>query len=175
MNHHAMEALYNERLNDIEHIINIQSGDDPDMKQDGLLGAYLALREQPTATDQYLLNKSRWDMVSSIRKGKSLDTGFYKRKNLRVIRYNQLPADDTVFSALINEYGQEPVDEQALFHISLQRLFQKLSDHEARYIRHKAMDGMSDVSIKRSMGITFTDLKEMKRNIRRQIESAFAV
>jgi len=34
--------------------------------------------------------------------------------------------------------------------------------------------GMSDVSIKKRMGITFTDLNEMKRNIRRQIESAFA-
>jgi len=175
MNHHAMEALYNERLTDIEHIINIQSGDDPDMKQEGLLGAYLALQGQPTATDQYLLNKSRWDMVSSIRKGKSIDTGFYKRKSLKVIRYNQLPADDTVFSAVINEYGQEPVDEQALFHISLQRLFQKLSDHEARYIRHKAMDGMSDVSIMKRLRITFAQIREIKRNIRRQVELAFAV
>jgi len=66
------------------------------------------------------------------------------------------------------------VDEQAIFRITLQRLFQRLSDNENRYIRHKTIDGMSDVSIKRSMGITFTDLKEMKRNIRRQIESAFA-
>ena len=115
MNHHAMEALYNERLNDIEHIINIQSGDDPDLKQEGLIGAYLALRGQPTATDQYLLNKSRWDMVSSIRKGKSVDNGFYKRKNLRVVRYNQLPADDKVFSAFIHEYGHEPVDEKAIY------------------------------------------------------------
>jgi hypothetical protein len=75
----------------------------PALKQEGLLGAYLALRGQPTATDQYLLNKSRWDMLSSIRKGKSVDNGFYKRKNLRVIRYNQLPADDKIFSAFIHQ------------------------------------------------------------------------
>jgi len=36
------------------------------------------------------------------------------------------------------------------------------------------MDGMSGVSIKKRMGITFPHLYEMKRNIPRQIESAFA-
>ena len=113
-------------------------------------------------------------MVSSIRKGRSVDNGFYKRKNLKVIRYNQLPADDKVFSAFIHEYGREPVDEQALFRISLERLFHGLSDNETRYIRHKTMDGMSDVSIRKTLRITFTQIYEIKRNIRRQIELAFA-
>jgi len=36
------------------------------------------------------------------------------------------------------------------------------------------MDGMSDVSIKKRMGITFPHLSEMKRNIRTQIDLAFA-
>ena len=174
MNHHAMEALYNERLKDIEHIINIQSSDDPDLTQEGRWGAYLALQKDPAATNRYLLNKSLWEMVSSIRKGKSIDNGFYKRKNLRAIRYNQLPADDTVFSACIHEYGQEPVDEQAIFRISIERLFHRLSDNETRYIRYKTIDGMPDVSIMKRLRVTFPQIREMKRNIRRQIESAFA-
>ena len=138
------------------------------------MGAYLALQRDPTATNRYLLNKSQWEMVSSIRKGRLVDNSFYKRKNLKVIRYNQLPADDKVFSAFIHEYGQEPVDEQALFRISLERLFHRLSDNENRYIRHKTMEGMSDVSIRKRLRITFTQIYEMKRNIRRQIEIAFA-
>jgi hypothetical protein len=36
------------------------------------------------------------------------------------------------------------------------------------------MEGMSDVSIRKRLQITFTQIYEMKRNIRRQIESAFA-
>lgn len=67
-----------------------------------------------------------------------------------------------------------PVDEQALFRISLQRLIHRLSDNENRCIRHQAMEGMSDVSIKKRMGITFPHLSEMKRNIRTQIDLAFA-
>jgi hypothetical protein len=130
MNHQAMEALYNERLKNIEHIIDIQSADDPDMKQEGLLAACLALRSQPTATDRYLLNNSQWEMVDSVRKGKSVDNGFYKRKDLKIIHYDQLPSGEGVFSAVLGEYAHEPVDEQAIFRISLERLFQRLSSKE---------------------------------------------
>jgi hypothetical protein len=174
MNHQTMEALYNERLKNIEHIIDIQSADDPDMKQEGLLGAYLALRSQPTATDRYLLNKSQWEMVDSVRKGKSVDNGFYKRKDLKIIHYDQLPSGEGVFSAVFGEYAHEPVDEQAIFRISLERLFHRLSGNETLYIRYKTMDGMSDVSIRKRLQITFTQLYEIKRNIRRQIEITFA-
>jgi hypothetical protein len=108
MNHQAMEALCNERLKDIEHIINIQSADDPDMKQEGLLAAYMALRSQPTATDRYLLNKSQWEMVDSVRKGKSVDNGFYKRKDLKIIHYDQLPSGEGVFSAVYGSTHMNP-------------------------------------------------------------------
>ncbi|PKN67576.1 MAG: hypothetical protein CVU57_02415 [Deltaproteobacteria bacterium HGW-Deltaproteobacteria-15] len=174
MNHHAIEALYNERVKDIEKAINAKSGGDEDLRQEGLWGAYLALQRDPNANKTFLLNKSGWEMVGSTRRGRSLDNGFYKRKNLEVIRYNQLPADDKVFSSFIREYGQEPVDEQVIFRISLQRMFNGLSDNETRYIRHKTMDGMSDVSIKKALRITFKQIREIKRNIRRQIELAFA-
>jgi hypothetical protein len=56
----------------------------------------------------------------------------------------------------------------------LQRLFHRLSDNENRYIRHKTIDGMSDVSIRKRLRIIFTHLYLMKRNIRRQIEIALA-
>lgn len=174
MNHHAMEALYNERVKDIGKAITAKSGGDEDLKQEGLWGAYLALKRDPNANKTFLLNKSGWEMVASKRRGRSVDNGFYKRENLQVIRYNQLPADDKVFSAFIREYGQEPVDEQAIFRISLQRMFHGLSDNETRYIRHKTMDGMSDVSIKERLRITFTQIREIKRNVRRQVELAFA-
>jgi DNA-directed RNA polymerase specialized sigma24 family protein len=169
-----MEALYNERLKNIEHIINIQSADDLDMKQEGLLAAYLALRSQPTASDRYLLNKSQWEMVDSVRKGKSVDNGFYKRKDLKIIHYDQLPCGEGLFSAVYGEYAQEPVDEQAIFRIDLSRFLEKLSHNERLFIQLKAMEGLSDPKIKRELGVTFTQLYEMKRNIRRQLELAFA-
>ena len=174
MHHHAMETLYNERLKDIDHIINIQSGDDKDMKQEGRWGAYLALQKDPAGTDQYLLTKSRWEMLLSIRKGRSVDNGFYKRKNLKIIHYDQLPLADGVFAEAVSSNGKDPVDEQAIFRVDLERFFDRLSSNEALYIRYKTMDGLPDLRIRERLRVTFPQLYEMKRNIRRQIEVAFA-
>jgi len=174
MNPQAMENLYNDRLQDIETVINIQSDGNDDLNQEGLLGAYLALQKEPTAKDRFLLNKARWRMISYIRRGRSVDNGFYKRKTLKVVHYNQLPADDKIFSAFIGEYGQDPVDEQAIFRISIERLFQMLSNNEILYIKYKTMEGLPDVRIKQRMGISFPHLYKIKRNIRREIESFFA-
>ena len=175
MNHQAIEALYNKRLRDIEKVINIQSCDDPDLRQEGRWGAYLALQKDPTATNRYLLNKSQWGMVSSLRRGKSVDNGYYKRKNLNIVHYDHLPLADGIFAEAISSNGKAPVDEQAIFRVDLERLFDQLSNNETLYIRYKTMDGMSDGSIRKRLRITFPHLYEMKRNIRRQVESAFSV
>ena len=152
----------------------MESNGNADLRQEGLLGAYQALRIDPHGTKRFLLNKATWEMVSSLRKGKSVDNGFYKRKNLKIIHYEHLPLEGGIFAAAVSSNGKEPVDEQAIFRISLQRLFHRLSGNETLYIRHKTMDGMSDASIRKRLRITFPDLHEMKRNIRRQIEIAFA-
>jgi hypothetical protein len=120
------------------------------------------------------LNKAKWEMVSSLRKGKSVDNGFYKRKNLKIIHYDHLPLADGIFAEAVSSSRKDPVDEQAIFRVDLERFFERLSDNEALYIKHKTMDGMSDVSIRKTLRITFTQIHEIKRNIRRQIEIAFA-
>ena len=175
MNPQTLHHLYSERLPEIEHIIDMESNGDADLRQEELLGAYQALQTDPHATKRFLLNKAKWEMVSSLRKGKSVDTGFYKRKNLKIIHYDHLPLADGVFAEAVSSNGQEPVDEHAIFRVCLERLFDRLSNNEALYIRHKTMDGMSDVSIRKKLQITFPQLYEMKRNIRRQIGLAFGV
>ena len=174
MNFQTLHHLYSERLPEIEHIVDIESNGNADLRQEGLLGAYQALQKDPTATNRYLLNKSQWEMVSSIRKGRSVDNGFYKRKNLKVIRYDQLPFEDGIFAEAVSSNGQEPVDDQAIFRIDLGRFLEKLSHNESLFIQAKAMDGLPDPKIKRKLGITSETLKAMKVNIRKQIGMSFA-
>jgi hypothetical protein len=174
MNIQSLHRLYEERLPEIEKNIDIKSNGNADLRQEGLFGAYQALRTDPHGSKGYLLNKAQWEMIESWRKGKSVDNGFYKRKNLKIIRYQHLPLEDGVFAEAVSNNGREKVDEQAIFRVDLERLFSRLSYNEIHYIKHKIMDGMSDVSIKRRLQVTFENLKEMKRNIRRQIGLAFA-
>jgi hypothetical protein len=85
MNFQTLHHLYSERLPEIEKGIDIKSNGDLDLRQEGLLGAYRALQTDPRGTKRFLLNKATWEMVSSLRKGKSVDNGFYKRKNHKII------------------------------------------------------------------------------------------
>ena len=174
MNFQTLHHLYSERLAEIEPIIDMESNGDADLRQEGLLGAYQALQIDPHGSKRFLLNKSQWEMVSSIRKGKSVDNGFYKRKNLKIIHYEHLPLEDGIFAEAVSSNGKDPVDEQAIFRVDLERLFDRLSNNETLYIRYKTMDGLPDVSIRERLQITFPQLYDIKRNIRRQIEAAFA-
>ncbi|MFH1721482.1 MAG: hypothetical protein ABH950_02625 [Candidatus Altiarchaeota archaeon] len=90
MNNQALEQIYNQRIQDIEKSIDIKSGGNEDLKQEGLIGAYKALSTDPQANKTFMLNKAKWSMLYFLRKGRSVDNGYYKRKNLKVIRYDKL-------------------------------------------------------------------------------------
>ena len=174
MNFETLHQLYSEGLPEIENIIDMESKESEDLRQEGLLGAYQALQRDPHGSKRFLLNKATWEMVSSWRKGKSIDTGFYKRKNLKIIHYEHLPLADNVFAEAVSSNGKDPVDEQAIFRIDLGRFLGNLSHNERLFIQSKAIDGLSDVRVKTRPGITFDTLKAMKVNIRKQIQISFA-
>jgi DNA-directed RNA polymerase specialized sigma24 family protein len=174
MNFQTLHHLYSERLPEIENIIDMESHEDADLRQEGLFGAYQALQTDPHATKRFLLNKAQWEMVSSLRKGKSVDNGFYKRKSLKIIHYDHLPFEDGIFAEAVSSDGKDPVDEQAIFRIDLSRFLEKLSHNERLFIQAKAMDGLSDVRVQKRLGITYDTLKAMKVNIRKQIQLSFA-
>jgi len=173
MNFQTLHHLYNERLPEIEKIIDIESNGNADLRQEGLLGAYQALQIDPNASKRFLLNKATWEMVSSWRKGKSVDNGFYKRKNLKVIHYDHLPLAEGIFAEAVSSNGKDPIDEQAIFRVDLERFFNRLTPNETLFIRYKTMDGLPDVSIRKRLQITFRQLYEIKWNIRKQIGLAF--
>jgi hypothetical protein len=175
MNIQSLHRLYEERLPENEKSIDIKSNGDVDLRQEGLFGAYQALTIDPHGSKGFLLNKAQWEMIESWRKGKSVDNGFYKRKSLKIIHYEHLPLADGIFAEAVSSSGKEPVDDQAIFRVDLERFFARLNPNETLYIRYKTMDGLSDVSIRKRLRVTFPQLYEMKRNIRRQIGLAFAV
>ena len=174
MNFQTLHHLYNERLPEIEKCIDIKSSGNADLRQEGLFGAYQALSIDPHGSKGFLLNKAQWEMVESWRKGKSVDNGFYKRKDLKIVRYQHLPFEDGIFAEAVSSNGKDPVDEQAIFRVDLERFFDRLTSNETLYIRYKTMDGLPDVLIRKRLKITFPQLWEIKRNIRTQIEAAFA-
>ncbi len=174
MNKQKLENLYNERMKDIETIIDIESNDDDDLKQEGLWGAYKALKTDPNGTDRFLINKAKWGMISSLRKGRSVDNGFYKRKKLTVFHYSQLPTADGVFAEAISRNGASPLDEQVINKICLERLMTKLTPNERKFIRYKVMEEMPNTKIRKTLKIPCKKMAEITWNVRQQIKLAFA-
>ena len=175
MNQQTFENLYKERMKDVETIINIESNDDDDLKQEGLLGVYHALRKDPHGSTRFLMNKAKWGIISSLRKGRSVDNGFYKRKNLKIIHHNQSPCEDGLFAAVIPENGKYPVDEQAIFRIDLERFMEKLTENERQFIRLKVIDGVANnTEIRKKLKIPCKEMAEITWNVRQQIKLAFA-
>jgi DNA-directed RNA polymerase specialized sigma24 family protein len=174
MNYQSLHRLYQQRLPEIEKNIDIKSNGNSDLRQEGLFGAYQALRIDPYGSKGFLLNKAKWEMIESWRKGKSVDNGFYKRKNLKIIRYEGLPLADGIFAEAVSSNGKDPVDEQAIFRVDLDRFLEGLSEKERLFIQSKALDGLSDPKIKKKLEVTYETLKAMKANIRKQIHMSFA-
>jgi len=135
MNFQTLHHLYNERLPEIEKSIDIKSSGNADLRQEGLFGAYQALSIDPHGSKGFQLNKTQWEMVESWRKGKSVDNGFYKRKDLKIVRYQHLPFEDGIFAEAVSSNGKDPVDEQAIFRVDLERFFDRLTSNETLYIR----------------------------------------
>ena len=173
MNPHSLNQLYEERLPEIENAIYAKSNGNDDLKQEGFIGAYQALQTHPSCTKTYLLNKAGWQMVSSLRQGRSVDNGHYKRDQLNVIRYDGLPYDDGIFAMAVSNDGKPQVDEQAIFRVDLERFLNRLTRNEYLYVCYKTMDGMADEAIRRKLRVTVTQLREIKGNVRREIDLTF--
>jgi len=80
MNFQTLDQSYSQRLPEIEKIIDIESKGNPDLRQEGLLAACQALQTDPHGSKGFLLNKATWEMVSSLRKGKSVASGTSARR-----------------------------------------------------------------------------------------------
>ena len=172
MNTQQLNALCTERINRLAPYI--RTIPDEDMRQEAMIGAYTALKVDPNGTDRYLINRAKWNQVTALRKGCSFDNGFYKRKELTVFRYTQLPSADSVFAEAISNYGATPLDEQVINKICLERLMESLTGLERRFLKYKVVEEWSNNKIVKLLHITKAKLKEIKTEIRLKIELAFA-
>jgi len=172
MNQQALENLYNERIKDLNTHIRITANYRQDLIQEGNIAVYQALKTDPNATDSFIERRIQWKMVDSLRRGKSVDNGFYKRKDLKIIPYQHFPEDGVIAETMCDK--RLPVDEEAIFHISLSRFLKKLTGREKRFVRYKVIDELSTIEIVKRLRISLTTLREIRNEIRLKFTMVFA-
>ena len=109
-----------------------------------------------------------------LRKGRSVDNGFYKRKELKVIHFDNNEQDEGLFMTAVSNHKGVSLDDQVIFRIDFDRLWKKLSGKERDFILFKVMNGLSDLCIKRRLGVSFEALRSMKTHIREEMQVSFA-
>lgn len=107
MTNQELHQLYEKKVPNLRPFIRDIRWNE-DLVQEARLGFYEALKKMPHCTLPYLINASRWKMMSESKKGKSLDNAFWRRERLKVDRLND-PESDGVFSLLFKIKGPPPL------------------------------------------------------------------
>jgi len=102
MNNQELNGLYEERINRLAPYIRYKSDRNEDLMQEGNIGVYQVLRNHPNANNSFLKLQAKWRMISFLRRGRNVDNGFYKRKDLQIIHYNQLSFDDGILQTSLD-------------------------------------------------------------------------
>jgi len=172
MNTQQLNSLYEERINSLAPYISYKSDGNEDLMQEGNIGVYQVLRQHPHANNSFLKRQAKWRMISFLRRGRSVDNGFYKRKHLQILHYNQLSFDEGILSTTFDN-TRLPVDEVVINKICLDNLIGSLTKIEKNFIEGK-LKGWNNSKINKVLRIPFTKMKEIKREIRLKVKVAFA-
>jgi len=169
MNNQALDRLYTERINSLAPYIRFEAGADEDLVQEGNIGAYQALKKKPSATDLYLKNRAKWQMIDSTRRGRCIcRRNGYKRKNpIEIVHYDQL-----AFTTILED-RKLPLDDLVISKVCFDNLLTASTRHEKAFIRYKLQE-LSDVKIVKKLKLSWPRLKEMKRAIRLNLDQVLA-
>ena len=148
MTDQELHKVFEDRLPSLKSHIAYYSEGNQDLKQEGMLGIWESLRKDPGGTDRFLKNNSRWKMVMSIKKGKSIDslkTTSLKNQRLRpieIIRTDAVAAE--VGEYILEDNWTLPVDEKVIGKMAFERFVDSLSNLEKRFILSKLREELRD-------------------------------
>ena len=91
-----------------------------------------------------------WKQNVALRRGRSVDNGFFRREELPIVHYDQYPGYDGVFAQVISENGNVPLDECVIDKICLEQLIEDLTTPELEIFNYKVMDELYDKEIRRN-------------------------
>ena len=148
MTDQELHKVFEERLPSMKSHIAYYSEGNQDLKQEGMLGIWESLRKDPGGTDRFLKNNSRWKMIMSVKKGKSIDSKKSPSLKNQRLRPIEIIRTDAV-AAEVGEYILEdnwtlPVDDVAIGRICYSRFIGSLSSLERRLVLSKLREELRD-------------------------------
>lgn len=174
----AFEAEFDCKLNTLmPYLVKTARGDE-DLIQEGAIGIWESMKDQPYAATKFHATKAKWSIISVARGvGKSVDIPKqYPRKfPITIIHYDAIPGDSDadLAQAILTDRNSLPLDEMVIRKVDLERFVNTLTTTEERYVRFKMIDELPDRMAAAALSMSVEKLHAMKTTLRGKIEDHF--
>ena len=148
--------------------------EDDDLIQEGNIGVYNAIKEKGGATkikESYFKTKMKFVITNYLKKGKSIDNGFWKRDTINIIPCDSVNSD--VSANILKDTYSKPVDEQVIDKVAMDNLLDSLSATEKTFV-HRRIMGWTYINIMKKLSLTTEMLDEIRKSVRCKINTAYA-
>jgi DNA-directed RNA polymerase specialized sigma24 family protein len=174
----GLEARFENKLNTLmPYLVKTARGDE-DLIQEGAIGIWQSMKEQPYAATKFHTTKAKWSITSVARGvGRSVDIPKqYPRKHrIAIIHYDAIPddADADLAQALLSDRNSLPLDEMVIRKMDFERFINSLTTTEERYVRYKMVNELPDAKAAAVLSMSLEKLHAMKAALRGKIEDHF--
>ena len=174
----TFDAMFEEKLKTLMPYLAHTARGDEDLIQEGAIGIWESMKEQPYAAYKYHTTKAKWNIVNVARGvGRSVDIPKrYERKvKITLVHYDTIPdnADADLSQAMLTDKSGLPLDEVVIRKMDFERFIATLTTTEERYIRFKMVNELPDRTAAAALSMSVEKLHAMKTTLRRKIEGHF--
>jgi DNA-directed RNA polymerase specialized sigma24 family protein len=175
----TFDAMVEDKINTLmPYLVRTAKGDD-DLIQEGAIGIWESMKEQPYAANKFHTTKAKWNIVNVARGvGRSVDIPKqYPRKfPIILVHYDAMPenADADLSQAMLTDKNGLPLDEVVIRKMDFERFINTLTTTEERYVRFKMVDELPDRMAADALSMSLEKLHAMKTMLRGKVEDHFA-
>jgi DNA-directed RNA polymerase specialized sigma24 family protein len=174
----TIDAMFEDKLNTLmPYLVKTARGDE-DLIQEGAIGIWESMKEQPYAANKYHTTKAKWNIINVARGvGRSVDIPKrYERKlPITLVHYDAIPdnADADLSQAMLTDKSGLPLDEVVIRKMDFERFIATLTTTEERYVQYKMVDELPDRTAAAALSMSVEKLHAMKTTLRGKIEDHF--
>ena len=174
----TLDTMVEDKINALmPYLVKTTRGDE-DLIQEGAIGIWESMKEQPYAVNKYHTTKAKWSIISVSRGvGRSVDIPKrYERKvQITLVHYDAISdnADADLSQAMLTDRNCLPLDEVVIQKMDFERFINTLTTTEERYIRFKMVDELPDRVAAAALSMSVERLHAMKATLRGKIEDHF--
>jgi DNA-directed RNA polymerase specialized sigma24 family protein len=174
----SFDAMVEDKINTLmPYLVRTARGDE-DLIQEGAIGIWESMKEQPYAATKFHATKAKWSIISVARGvGKSVDIPKqYPRKHpIEIVHYDAIPenADADLSQAMLTDKNSLPLDEIVIRKMDFERFINTLTTTEERYVRFKLVDELPDAKAAAALSMSLERLYALKATLRGKIEGHF--